>query len=133
MQRDKIVEGKCIGKFRIGLHKAELFVELDQCDYEIENLDQFEIVRSEPYSFWVSKDTMRVTQILVREGFKGEFLEHITLGSTLDSIRNIAGPYYEELDVYMLENYPGICFELADADDWDELKSPVSSISIFEI
>ena len=36
-------------------------------------------------------------------------------------------------DTYELKDIKGICFELEDIDDWDELKAPIDHIYVFRI
>lgn len=84
--------------------------------------------------FWVDDTSKQVTQISVSSAYHGKFLDSIGIGSTLQDIQSIAGEYYEDLDVYKLKDYPGICFEVGDSGTdtfWDELSAPVESISVY--
>jgi hypothetical protein len=54
------------------------------------------------------------------------------IGSTLADVERYIGRWEEELDVYILPDYPGICFELRDEDEWNELKTPIEYISIYK-
>ena len=41
------------------------------------------------------------------------------------------GNYIQIYDTYELENIKGICFELEDIEDWDQLKAPIDHIYVF--
>jgi len=36
-------------------------------------------------------------------------------------------------DTYEMENEKGICFELEDVDDWEELAAPIEFIYVFRV
>lgn len=53
------------------------------------------------------------------------------MGSTLNDVKNLVGNYINVCDTYEMEADKGICFELKDIDDWDELKAPIEHIYVF--
>ena len=52
----------------------------------------------------------------------------IGLGSTLCDVKEKIGNYIQNHDTYELEDIKGICFELEDIEDWDQLKAPIDHI-----
>lgn len=55
------------------------------------------------------------------------------MGSTLTDVKNSVGNYVNVYDTYEMETDKGICFELEDIDDWDELKAPIEHIYVFRV
>lgn len=72
------------------------------------------------FIFWVDNKTNKIFQIGVKGDFKGKFQGKIGLGSTLLDVQKYIGEWRGEFDVYVLPEYPGICFELKDIDHYDE-------------
>ena len=62
-----------------------------------------------------------------------KYEEVIGLGSTLQDVRQYIGDYVEVYDTYELKGVKGICFELEDIDEWNELKAPIDHIYVFRI
>lgn len=119
LESGKIEPGIGIGEFKINMSKEELLDNIGPCDFLSEH-----IIRAENAEFYLDhKD--RVYQIVVRQGFKGKFLGHIVMESTIEEIRKYAGDVkeydaeYWNMDVaYELKDYPGIRFELSKEDDY---------------
>lgn len=72
-------------------------------------------------------------QIGVERDFKGKYKNIIGLGSTLTDVKNSVGNYVNVYDTYEMKTDKGICFELEDIDDWDELKAPIEHIYVFRV
>ena len=51
--------------------------------------------------------------------------------STLKDVSDGVGEYKYDLYCYTIPEYPGICFELKDEEDWDELTAPIEYISVY--
>jgi len=141
----KIINGKSVGKFTIkdlfSQHEKELFL--------------YECIKGNKFDIYIKKDSKTNLEIL-RLSFKNEprrlchiavceedkehkFLGKIGIGSTMSEVEKIAGPYYddEDLDAMVLENYPGMAFELGERDEWpddywDEKEAPIITIGIFD-
>lgn len=72
-------------------------------------------------------------QIGVGGDFKGKYKNIIGIGSTLSDVKKFIGDYINEYDTYELEVEKGICFELEDIDDWNELTAPINYIYVFRV
>ncbi len=81
--------------------------------------------------FWIDKSQTSVTQIMVFGEYDGKFLEKIGIGSTLSDLNHLGIGWIKEDYIYKLPEYPGICFELEDIDEWNELEAPIEFISIY--
>lgn len=126
----EIIPGKRIGIFELGWSYEELKAHLvEECT--VEDRENSVVLIAYCIKFWVNKESNSVTQISVFGDFKGKFMSKIGIGSTLADVQAYIGTWQEKLDVYILPQYPGICFELIDDDDWDELKSPIEFISVY--
>jgi hypothetical protein len=128
----RLIPGEGIGPYRIGQSIRELRLMLDG-EYREIALPAHRVVDMRPYQFWIDRKYDRVFQILVGPGFDGKFLDRVGVGSTLADVREIAGEYICDAEVYLLPRYPGICFELAEAVDEDESTSPIEFISIYNL
>ncbi len=136
MQNNEIIAGKEIAGFKLGIKYQELLEKLFNQHYEIEKRQNTTVVNFQDFSFFVSDKTEKIFQITVGTNFKGKFLNKIGIGSTLQDIENFIGSWNEDLDVYVLPQYKGICFELSDNnidEEWIEKKMPIEWISIYEI
>ena len=58
--------------------------------------------------------------------------KYIGIGSTLEDVKKYIGNYISVYDTYELENVRGICFELEDVDNWNELTAPIEYIYVFQ-
>ena len=65
--------------------------------------------------------------------FKGKYKGIIGLGSTLKDVQQLVGNYVNVYDTYEMINDKGICFELADIDNWSELTTPIEFIFVFRV
>ena len=65
--------------------------------------------------------------------FKGKYKGIIGLGSTLKDVQQLVGNYVNVYDTYEMINDKGICFELADIDNWSELTAPIDLYLFFEL
>lgn len=128
---EEIVPGVGIGIYQLGWSYEELMRNLSE-NYTVEERVDCNIIKTDKYMFWVNKGTNCISQITVYKEFEGKFLNVIGLGSTLRDIKQHVGEWIEEHDVYVIKHYPGICFELLDEDEWDELKSPIEFITVFK-
>lgn len=126
----EIIEGKRIGIFHLG-SKLETLKKGLTNNYKVEErLEKFIIIEKN-IKFWIDKRNNTITQISVYRNFKGKFKGGIGIGSTLSDVERYIGNWKEQCGVYILPEYPGICFELKDDDDWNELETPIEYISIF--
>jgi len=50
----------------------------------------------------------------------------------MSEIKNQFGGYNNDGDVYEIPNVKGICFELEDVDDWEELTAPIEWIFVYK-
>ncbi|WP_102272009.1 hypothetical protein [Cytobacillus massiliigabonensis] len=126
----EIIPGERIGIFRLGC-KVETFKKNLTNQYQIEDREGKYIILEENFKFWVDKTSETITQITVFNKFQGRFKERIGIGSTLDELQRYIGNWQEQFGVYIIPEYPGICFELLDEECWDECKSPIEYISIY--
>ncbi len=129
-----IIHGKSIGEFQLGWSEDELISRFIS-SYERKDLTTEQKIVYKNFHFWVDKATKKVKQISVTGDFRGKFLHKISLGSTLQDVENQIGKWDEELDVYILPNYRGICFELKDSgidEEWNENEMPIELISVYE-
>lgn len=65
--------------------------------------------------------------------FKRKYKGIIGLGSTLKDVQQLVGNYVNVYDTYEMINDKGICFELADIDNWSELTAPIEFIFVFRV
>lgn len=132
----KIKEGNVIpnigiGKYSLNMSKKEL-LDIIGKDYEERVRKKDSIISIENANFWISSDG-KVDQIGVSKGFEGKYKNIIGIGSTLAEIQEKLGAYVEAGDTYELEFEKGICFELEDVEDWEELTAPIEFIYVYHI
>jgi len=133
MEPTAIIPGKSIAQFQLGWTFDELVAHLPT-GYNIEDYVPGKKIIYKNFRFWIDKITQTVEQISVTGNFKGKFANKIGIGSSLADIEKQIGQWDEDLDVYILPNHKGICFELADNginDEWIEDKMPIKCISVF--
>jgi hypothetical protein len=128
---DKIINNERIGQYILGMNVDALKSILTE-NYSVEKRTKCDVLIAENFMFWVDESNNSVSQITAFNMFKGKFLNKIGIGSTLKDIKEEIDDYKEDLDVYILPKYPGICFELKDEDDWDELSSHIEYITIYK-
>jgi len=134
MTTSTIIPGKEIAGFRLGCTIDELKKQIYGKIYSIEKRMNTTVINCEYFSFFISETNKELFQITVGANFEGKFLDKIGIGSTLQDIEDKIGNWDEDLDVYILPQYKGICFELSDGkgDDWNEKRMPIEWISVFK-
>lgn len=130
MQDGPIIAGGGIGNMKLGITQKELLSIIGD-DYKEEKLGIGKRITSDNVKFWIN-DEGKVDQIGVGKDFKGKYKGIIGIGSTLSDVKKYIGNYVEVYDTYEIENEKGICFELEDVDDWDELTAPIEYIYVFQ-
>ncbi|MGG1517984.1 hypothetical protein ABE504_21385 [Paenibacillus oryzisoli] len=125
-----ILNGKSVGKYHLGWSLEKLKSELDE-SCNLESLDNHFTLTSKNMKFWVLRDEDMVSQIMVFGEYDGKFLNEIGIGSTIFDLNKYSIQWAKEDYVYILPDYPGICFELEDIDEWDENVAPIEFISIY--
>jgi len=130
-----IIPGKEIAGFQLGCSKKKKKKKINGNSYVIEKRVNTTVINFENFSFFISDLNNKVFQITVGHNFDGKFLDKIGIGSTLQDIEDYIGKWEEELDVYILPQFKGICFELSDNgidDEWIENQMPIEWISIYD-
>lgn len=126
-----IIPGAGIGNVRLGISREELLKIIGE-DFQERSLETGSIITIENANIWIADDG-KVDQIGVEKEFGGKYEEVIGLGSTLQDVRQYIGDYVEVYDTYELKGVKGICFELEDIDEWNELKAPIDHIYVFRV
>lgn len=126
-----IINGISIGPYQLGWRLQELKGEIKDIGFVEEELDNHYTLTTSNIKFWVEKEQKVITQITVFGENEEKFLEKIGIGSRLSDLNVLNIRWVKEDYVYKLPDYPGICFELEDIDDWDELAAPIEFISIY--
>lgn len=127
-----IIPGIGIGWIKIHMSCEDVLRNI--CEYQIKDLISHDRIVCDDVDIWIDKTTKKVTQIMVKEGFQGKYDGAIGIGSLLSTVIKMGKKYHEELDTYVLDDAPGMCFELGDTsenDSWDELRAPIAYISVF--
>lgn len=120
-----------IGNIKLDITREELLKFLEG-DFKDRFREDDSIIEIENAKFWISNDG-KVDQIGVTGDFNGKYRDAIGLGCTLNDVKKLVGNYINVYDTYEMEVDKGICFELADIDDWDELKAPIDHIYVFRV
>lgn len=129
--RGVIEPGVRIGNFYIGSEKNEIISKLDE-PCELRKTDSGKSIYTyENFILWFDSND-RLDQIGVTKGFYGDY-KNIKIGSTMEDVKNIFGQFESEeiMCVYNIVGVEGICFELEDDDNWDELTSPIEWIFVY--
>ncbi|WP_342576013.1 hypothetical protein [Paenibacillus sp. FSL M8-0142] len=126
-----IINGVGVDSYQLGCGLEEIKEKIKDIDYTEEELDNHFTISTDSIKFWIDKDQNNVTQISMFGEYKGKFLEKIGIGGTLSDLNDLGIKWIKEDYVYKLPEYPGICFELEDIDDWNELEAPIEFISIY--
>lgn len=71
----------------------------------------------------------RINQIMVHGEYKGKFMERITIGTPLDTLKEIGNLALDREDNLVIVEYPGICFEY----DVGSPDSPITEIYVFQM
>jgi len=129
-----VVPGQSLAGFELGWSMEQLVARLDGF-FEVQESPLGKIVSYRNYRFWISAETLAVEQISAKKGFEGKFMEKVGLGSTLKDLEEHFGGWQEDQDVYLLPDFEGLCFELAEDDEldseWDAGRMPIEVISVF--
>ena len=131
IQDGPIIPGIGISNIRLGITKQELLWTVGY-SYQDQSLEIGSIIEIENAKFWIASDG-KVDQIGVEKDFRGKYKKLLGLGSTLNDLKQYIGDYVQVYDTYELKDIKGICFELEDIDDWDELKAPINHIYVFRL
>ena len=126
-----IVPGVGIGNIKLDITREQL-LNIIGSDFKERFRENDSVIEVENARFWIAEDNC-LDQIGVQKGFTGKFKKYIGIGSTLQDIKNYIGEYIQVYDTYELEQEKGICFELEDIDDWNELTAPIEFIYVFRI
>ena len=126
-----IIPAVGISNIKLDITKEEL-LRLLKKDFMERSREDDLIITVENAKFWIASDG-KVDQIGVEGDFKGKYKGVIGLGSTLQDVKKFVGDPVNVYDTYEMEEDKGICFELEDVDDWDELKAPIDHIYVFRI
>ncbi|MBV6714145.1 hypothetical protein [Paenibacillus chitinolyticus] len=126
-----IINGVSVGPYQLGWGLQELKEKISISGFVEEELDNHYTITTNTLKFWVEKEQGEITQITVFGEYEGKFLGKIGVGNRLSDLNDLDIKWIKEDYVYKLPDYPGICFELEDIDDWDELLAPIEFISIY--
>lgn len=126
-----IIPAVGIGNIRLNSTKEDLLKFL-KGDFKERFREVDSIIEIENAKFWIANDG-KVDQIGVEGDFRGKYKDAIGLGSTLKDVKNLVGNYVNVYDTYEMEVDKGICFELEDIDEWDELEAPIDHIYVFRV
>ncbi|MFB7817180.1 hypothetical protein NBRC13296_06720 [Paenibacillus chitinolyticus] len=126
-----IINGVSVGPYELGWGLQELKEKISISGFVEEELDNHYTITTNTLKFWVEKEQGEITQITVSGEYEGKFLGKIGVGNRLSDLNDLDIKWIKEDYVYKLPDYPGICFELEDIDDWDELLAPIEFISIY--
>ena len=126
-----IVPGVGIGNIKLDITREQL-LKIIGSDFKERFRENDSVIEVENARFWIAEDNC-LDQIGVQKDFTGKFKKYIGIGSTLQDIKNYIGEYIQVYDTYELEQEKGICFELEDVDDWNELTAPIEFIYVFRI
>lgn len=125
------MNGVGVDSYQLGCGLEEIKEEIKDLDFTEEELDNHFTLSTDSIKFWIDKDQSNVTQISVFGEYTGKFLKKIGIGSTLSDLNDLGIKWVKEDYVYKLPEYPGVCFELEDIDDWNEIEAPIQFISIY--
>ena len=135
METDAIIPCKSIAEYQIGWTYEQL-TEYLPYNYKVEELELGKKISCDNFSFWINNITGTIDQISAKSNFSGKFEGKIGLGSTLKDIEQFFGKWEEDLDVYIIPQYKGLCFEIKDVEDFDEEwiedQMPINVISVYD-
>lgn len=126
-----IVPGVGIGNIKLDITREQL-LNIIGSDFKERFRENDSVIEVENARFWITEDNC-LDQIGVQKDFTGKYKKYIGIGSTLQDIKNYIGEYIQVYDTYELEQEKGICFELEDIDEWNELTAPIEFIYVFRI
>ncbi|NOU63358.1 hypothetical protein GC096_04780 [Paenibacillus sp. LMG 31461] len=129
-----VVPGESIGAFQIGMKAEQLLNMLE--DYQSEQRSNCIVVKTSTLWFWLDEEN-KTFQIMAIDGFLGKYAKLIGLGDTISDIEEHFGNCTQDSYVVKMPNIEGICFELKDVDEydqvWDELSAPICSICVYSV
>ena len=126
----EIEPGIGISKYRIGSKKEEIISDLGN-DYQVwERGDGFCIYTMDNFKLWFGVNG-ELEQIGVTKGFCGNYMS-VGIGATMQYVADKLGRFENDGDVYIIPGIEGMCFELEDVADWDELTAPIEWIYIYK-
>ena len=131
MINGEIVPGVRIGNCCIGKQKSIILRLFPELYHTWERGDGFSIYTYENMKLWFDTDET-LQQIGVSSGF-AETYQTIGIGSTMQDVTECFGGYRNEGDEYYIPGVDGLCFELADTENWNELTAPVEWIYVYRI
>jgi len=131
IKEGSIIPNVGIGSYLLDITKKEL-LDIIGNNYKETVRKRDSIISIENAKFWITEDG-KIDQIGVTKGFHGTYKNVIGIGSTLTEVKEKIGNYVEVGDTYEMENEKGICFELEDVDDWEELTAPIEFIYVFRV
>ena len=131
IERGDIIPAVGISNIKLDSTKEEL-LKLIGGNFKERFREDDSIIEIENAKFWIAKDG-KIDQIGVWGDFEGKYKGVIGLGSTLKDVKELVGNYVNIYDTYEMEVDKGICFELEDIEDWDELRAPIEFIYVFRV
>ncbi len=129
-----IIPGLSIDKYCLNWTKQDLIPHLNK-NYKIANLSRSYLLNYKQFSFWIKQENDKIYQIGVKGEYAGKLFGKIGIGSTLSDVQKYFGDWKEELNIYIIANCEGVCFEISDNDTEEELeqdKMPISAIYIYD-
>lgn len=131
----KLVNGEVepgirISNYLIGSKKEDVLSNLDDTYTVWERGDGFCIYTLDNFKLWFGVNG-ELEQIGVTKGFCGNY-KSICIGTTMQDVVKQFGGYENDGDVYLIPGLEGICFELKDIDNWDELTAPIEWIFVYK-
>ncbi len=125
-----IEPGKRIGNLFIGSRRDEVLDRLCAPDGVEEISKGILLYTWKNFKLWFSEDE-KLYQIGVTKGFLGQY-KGIGIGSNLKNVEDTFGSFLERYDEYEIPGVSGICFELEDVDDWNEMTAPIEWIFVYK-
>jgi len=128
-----IIPAQSIDGYQLGWTYRQLLPLLPSNSFQIKDLADGFVLSYRYYKFWFESPHLELTQIGVFPDYKGNFMG-VGLGNTLPDIEQKIGQWEESYCIYILADYQGIGFELADNDideEWIESEAPISAIYVF--
>ena len=130
MVNGTIVPGVRIGKCYIGEQKSKILRLFSDNGQVWDRGDGFCICTYDNVKLWFDTDGT-LCQIGVSGGFADTY-QTIGIGSTMQDVKDRFGGYWSEGDEYFIPEVDGLCFELEDAENWDELTAPIEWIYVLK-
>lgn len=125
----EVEPGKRISNYLIGSKKEDVLSNLDDAYKVWERGDGYCIYTLDNFKLWFGVNG-ELEQIGVTKGFCGNY-KSVCIGMNMRDVEKKFGGYENDGDVYVIPGLEGICFELEDVDDWDELTAPIEWIYVY--